>query len=87
MATALVLAADGRRDGGRWVGWSRTSEKSPKLSGEQKALQNAGTVLDHAPDLAQQVVDGELALDAAYRQATDRRDADRRKLDEVLTLV
>jgi ParB-like chromosome segregation protein Spo0J len=77
MATALVLKEAGRRVAGRWVGWSRsrTLEDSPKLPGEQKALQQAGIILDHKPDLAEPVVNGDLALDAAYRKACDKRDS------------
>ncbi len=87
MSTALVLVEAGRREGGRWVGWSRTLENSPKSAGEQKALNNAGIVLDYAPELAEQVVNGALALDAAYRQACETRDAERNKLAEVERLA
>src|SRR5699024_1409030 len=42
-----------------------------------------GLVLDHAPALAQEVVDGHLALDAAYRKALSAKDeSDRRAADE-----
>lgn len=40
-------------------------------------MRYAGTILDHAPDLADAVVDGDLALDAAFRKAEDRRSAER----------
>lgn len=80
MATALVLQADGRRDNGRWIGWPRTSQDSVKSRAESEALRCAGVVLDHAPDIAEQVVTGDLALDAVYRQACEARDADRRRL-------
>lgn len=84
MSTALVLAADGRRGDGRWRRGSVVNPESGINDGKawQNALNNAGIVLDHAPELAQQVVDGELALDAAYRQALDARDAERRKLEQ-----
>lgn len=82
MSTALVLAADGRRENGRWVGWSRTSQDSGKSSGEREALRVSGIILDHAPALAERVVTGDLALDAAYRQATDARDAEARRIAE-----
>lgn len=82
MATALVLVADGRRSNGRWVGWSRTSQDSGKSSGEREALRQSGVVLDFAPDLAESVVSGDLALDAAFRRAEQRRDAERQRLEE-----
>lgn len=34
-------------------------------------MRYAGTILDHAPDLADHVVSGDLALDAAFRQAEE----------------
>lgn len=77
MATALVLVEAGRREDGRWVGWSRTFQNSGKSSGEREALRCAGVILDHSPDLAAQIVSGELRLDAAYRQACEARDAER----------
>ena len=69
MSTALVLDADGRRQGGRWKrdsvpGDNRNSSVSAAW---EQALRQSGIVLDHAPDLAEQVVNGALALDAAYR--------------------
>src|SRR5699024_9303508 len=39
-------------------------------------------VLDHAPDLTEAVVVGDLDLNTAFRQAEDQRDAERRKLEE-----
>ena len=39
-------------------------------------MTEAGVVLDHLPDLLHQVAAGTLALDAAYRQACDARDAE-----------
>ncbi|MBF6285399.1 hypothetical protein [Nocardia cyriacigeorgica] len=80
MSTALVLAADGRRGDGRWRRGSVDIGDSSNIDAWRKALNNAGTVLDHAPALAQEVVDGNLALDAAYRKACEARDAERRKL-------
>lgn len=76
MATALVLASDGRREGGRWRRGSISQEVGTS-SGWLEHLRRAGTVLDHAPDLAASVVSGDLALDAAFRQAEDRRSAER----------
>lgn len=42
----------------------------------------AGVVLDFAAPLAQEVVDGHLALDAAYKKACEARDAERRRLED-----
>jgi len=39
-------------------------------------MEQAGTVLDYAPDLAEQVRDGDLTLNAAYTQADKNRDAE-----------
>ena len=84
MSTALVLAADGRRGNGRWKRNSvpYDNRDSSVSDAWEQALRQAGSVLDHSPNLAQQVVAGDLALDAAYRQALDARDAERRKLEQ-----
>jgi hypothetical protein len=80
MATALVLAEDGRRHDGRWKRGSVLGVDVTESRNTWKdALRAAGLVIDHAPELAEQVVAGELALDAAYRQAEERRDAGRAK--------
>ena len=90
MSTALVLADDGRRENGRWKRGSVTANpESGITSGKtwQNFMQMAGIILDHAPDLAESVVAGGLALDAAYREAEQRRDAERRKLEEAERLA
>jgi hypothetical protein len=58
MATALVLAEDGRRVDGRWR--RGAISQNPDLSPDawRVAMVNAGTVLDYAPDLAAAVVNG-----------------------------
>lgn len=82
MSTALVLDADGRRENGRWKRGSIVQNPElPDGRAWQVALVNAGLVLDHAPALAQEVVDGHIALDAAYRKAQEARDAERLKLE------
>ena len=81
MATALVLVADGRRRDGRWVGWSRTSQSIGKSSGEQEAIRRAGLIIDFAPDLAERVRDGDIEIGAAVRDAEQRRDAERIRLE------
>lgn len=85
MSTALVLADAGKRQGGRWErdALSGTGDTGRTSDTEwARAMSKAGVVLDHAPDLAEQVVDGTLALDAAHRQAEQRRDAERQVLAE-----
>lgn len=81
MSTALVLAADGRRTGGRWRRGSVAIGESPNSATWQAAVRDCGVILDHVPHLAEQVVDGSLALDAALRQAEQARDAERQKLE------
>lgn len=83
MSTALVLADSGKRENGRWS--YRAVEGTFTESGKstwRNAMNQAGTILDYATDLAEAVVAGNLALDAAYREAERRRDADRAALDE-----
>lgn len=92
MATALVLAADGRRNEGRWRrGSVHVGNTESRVTAEGRTwtdvLRQAGVILDHAPDLAEQVTAGTLALDAAYRQAEQRRDADRLRLEEQARLA
>lgn len=82
MSTALVLAADGRREGGRWKRGSLTiGDSSDSDSAWLRALRDAGVVLDYKPDLASDVVAGHLALDAAFKQAEAiRTSAERDKI-------
>ena len=80
MATALVLSEDGRRGEGRWRRGT-VNQISDLSDGYRVALNNAGIILDHSPDLAEQVIHGNLALDAAYRRACDARDAERIRME------
>lgn len=84
MSTALVLDADGRRKDGRWKRGSVLGNDESVNSNIVWAqrLKECGVIIDHAPDLAADVITGNLALDAAYRQACDNRDADRLRLEE-----
>lgn len=76
MATALVLEADGRRTNGRWHG---VRENLNNLnSSMQTQISWAGTVLDYAPALAGRVLDGTLALDAAYKEANEIKQSEER---------
>lgn len=82
MSTALVLDADGRRGDGRWRRGSVDIGKSPNTESDWRSLlTRCGIVLDYTPALAQEVVDGHIALDAAYRKAQEARDAERLKLE------
>ena len=79
MATALVLAADGRRRNGRWQYGHLDSKDLGKSVAE--LVRQAGIILDHIPDLAESVVTGDVALDAAHRRACEARDAERIRLE------
>src|SRR5690625_1027817 len=64
MATALVLADDGRRNNGRWKrGAVDITESGNNSSQWRQRLTESGVVIDFAPDLADQVVSGDIALD------------------------
>lgn len=78
MATALVLEADGRRANGRWKRGSIEIKDESLLSGWLKAMKYAGTVLDYSPALAGRVLDGTLALDAAYKEANEIKQSEER---------
>lgn len=83
MATALVLEAAGRRTEGRWeYGQLKEKYESVQSSGFRIRLAECGVVLDNLPEVAAQVVAGDVTLDAAYRQACEKRDAKRDKLAE-----
>lgn len=75
MAAAMTLAAVGRRKGGRWIGWTKdgTCEQVRKSAGERKAFEQCGLVIDHAPDLAPQVVSSKILLKPAFEQAQERK--------------
>lgn len=82
MSTALVLQADGRREHGRWKRDSLgDSQRSLDSDSFKEYLRRAGIVLDWLPDHAARVIAGDLALDAAYKQADDlRRSKDAEKI-------
>ena len=83
MSTALVLADDGRRNNGRWKrGTVQDGNGHESITAWIKALNRAGFVIDYAPDLAGQVISDELELAVAHKQAEQRRDAERKKLEE-----
>lgn len=74
MATAQALAMTGKRVDGRWKRGSVDTSESVS-SGWSVRMAEAGLVLDHRPDLADQVVAGTMALDGAVRAAKDRANA------------
>ena len=83
MSTALVLTDGGKRENGRW---KRDSLAGTSESGNRQWAQRmaeAGAILDHAADLAADVVSGTMALDAAFREAERRRDVERNALADI----
>lgn len=72
MASALVLADDGRRENGRWKRGS-VDNGTGSDTAFAKALQWSGLVPDYAPELADQVTDGTLPLKTAFATADERR--------------
>lgn len=82
MATALVLAADGRRENGRWRrGSVDISESGNTDSQWRQRLAECGVVLDFKPDLAAEVVSGAITLNDAFTQADAiRTSAERDKI-------
>lgn len=84
MSTALSLIEDDLRENGRWKRGSVVNDGSVN-SGWGQRLKEAGVVLDYAADLADDVVSGKIALDAAYREAKaekERCERERREREE-----
>lgn len=74
MTTAVVLAEAGYRKNGRWQRGAVTDNgESSHNEGWRRALRDAGMVIDHTPDLAEQVIAGDLALDAAYKRSREAK--------------
>lgn len=83
MSTALVLDADGRRNEGRWKRGSVDIGRSTNTADNWRdKLKQSGVVLDYAPALAQEVVNGTIALDAAFKKACEKRDYETSLLEE-----
>jgi hypothetical protein len=76
MAVAVELADKGLRQNGRWKRGSVPD--APDSMGSHntwlQAVSNAGVVLDWVPGLADEILGGGLALDAAFTRAKDQRD-------------
>lgn len=80
MSTALTLIDDGLRENGRWSRESGISEIR-NSSTWREAVSQAGVILDYKPDLAVEVVEGNLTLNAAFTEAeTIRTSAEREKI-------
>lgn len=85
MLTAKVLVADGRRVDGRWMRNSiditdaRNIGNSGASSTWRNAMNQAGTVVDHAPELVDAVIRGVTPLHTAFIQADSRRNSRKQK--------
>lgn len=89
MATAVELVETGKRANGRFKRGSvpETADNgSSSVSAWLKAVQLAGVVLDWRPDLANDVLLGTLALDAAYQEARQERDRQTVRADKLAQL-
>lgn len=81
MSVAEQLAAQGKRKNGRWSRGSVTSATNVADNERawRAAMERAGLILDHAPNLADQVVVGSITLNDAATQAEAVRDAELRE--------
>lgn len=82
MATALGLVAAGQRMNGHFKRGSIPANTGSGVSRWAQRVTEAGVVLDHADELVDRVLGGELALDAAHRTAVERRDR-RSRIDQL----
>jgi hypothetical protein len=83
MATALVLEADGRREGGRldYRALKETLSESGQSSLNRQRINEAFCVIDFKPDLATEVVAERVSLNDAFTQAEKiRTSAERGKI-------
>lgn len=79
MAVAIGLVEAGQRSNGKFAWGSKPD--APSGTGRSRweaAVAEAGVVLDHAHELADLVLRGEKALDAAYKEADDVRNREER---------
>lgn len=74
IAVADDLAAQGKRKNGRWERGSITQESGLSGVAWTEAMRLAGLIIDHRPDLTDQVIAGDLTLNAAAEQAEAARD-------------
>lgn len=86
MSTALSLVEDGKREKGRWAYGSMSNFKDSNNSTFRVNVSWAGVVLDELPNLAAKVVSGDIALDVAYKQASQKRETrekeEQRRIEE-----
>lgn len=68
-----LVVVDRPAEYGRWVHGSLPDQENGGSAAFSRRLREAGTVLDYAPDLVDQVTAGDLALDAALQQAVRRQ--------------
>jgi len=90
MATAIGLVEAGQRRNGRFERGSVPDQTGGSAISEWKRrVSEAGLVLDHASKLADPVLRGDLALDAAHKEAATSRDRTARiaELDEQLAAL
>jgi hypothetical protein len=78
MAVAIGLMDAGMRGNGRWKRGSVPTGARSSAHAWAQQVSAAGVILDHVPELADSVLDGAAALDAAWKQAVDVRDRTKR---------
>lgn len=76
LIVARSLISAGRREGGKFAYGEVRNGKSFTKS-FQVQVSNAASIIDYAPELADEVISKSLSFDAAYREAESRRDAER----------
>lgn len=81
LIVARSLISAGRREGGKFAYGEVRNGKSFTKS-FQVQVSNAASIIDYAPELADQVISKSLSFDAALREAESRRDAERDLMEE-----
>lgn len=81
LIVARSLISAGRREGGKFAYGEVRNGKSFTKS-FQVQVSNAASIIDYAPELADEVISKSLSFDAAYREAESRRDSERSLLEE-----
>lgn len=77
---ALTMDSAGRRDSGRWVGWSRLATNVASTAGERKARERCGIILDYlGRDTLVAIARGDQNLNEVHQQAEAARDAERNR--------
>jgi hypothetical protein len=89
MAVAVELVDKGLRQKGRWKRGSIPDAPPDSMGSHNtwlQAVSNAGVVLDWLPDLADEVLGGDVALDAAFTRAKDKRDIETANAEKLTRL-